>query len=106
MPILASRPFAPESSAALWPRSILSPRVLYEAFPKDATTWLAYLQSQGGVAAGTLRVAGGAAISLARAGVGALRDPLTNSQWGIEVATKAARLAANRFSGALARAGA
>jgi geranylgeranyl reductase family protein len=86
--------------------SILSPRVLYEAFPKDATTWLAYLQSQGGVAAGTLRVAGGAAISLARAGVGALCDPLTNTQWGLEVATKAARLAGNRFSGALARAGA
>jgi geranylgeranyl reductase family protein len=86
--------------------SILSPRVLYDAFPKHAGIWLAYLRSQGGVAAGTLRVAGGTAIGLMRAGVGALRDPLANTRWGLEVASKAVHLANRQFSGALARAGA
>jgi geranylgeranyl reductase family protein len=86
--------------------SLLSPSVLYEAFPKEVDTWLAYLRSQGGIAAGTLRVAGGAAISLARAGVGALRDPLTNARWGLEVATKGVHLAGRQFSGALAQVGA
>lgn len=80
--------------------SIMSPRVLYEAFPKEADTWLDYLRGQGGIAAGTLRVAGGSAISLARAGLGVLRDPVTNTQWGLEVATKAVRLAGKQFSGA------
>ena len=82
--------------------SLLSPRVLYEAFPKEAATWLAYLRGQGGIAAGTLSVTGGAAIGLARAGVGALRDPLTHARWGLEVASKAVHLAGRQFSGALA----
>jgi len=85
--------------------SVLSLRVLYEAFPKEADTWLAYLRSQGGITAGTLRVAGGAAISLARASVGALRDPLTNTRWGLEVATKAVHLAGKQFSRALTQGG-
>jgi geranylgeranyl reductase family protein len=80
--------------------SVLSPQVLMQAFPKEASTWLAYLRGQGGLAAGTLRVAGGAALGLARAGVGVLRQPAANARWGLEVAAKAAHLANRRFSGA------
>lgn len=83
--------------------SILSPRVLYEAFPKELDTWLAYLRGQGGLAAGSLRVAGGAVISLARAGVGALTDPLANARWGLELAHKGVSLAGRQLSGANAQ---
>lgn len=90
-------------SGALAQGSLLSPRVLYEAFPKEASTWLAWLRGQGAgsMAAGSLRVAGETAISLARAGVGILRDPLPNARWGLEVADKAVNLAARRFSTAI-----
>lgn len=82
--------------------SILSPRVLYDAFPKELDTWLAYLRGQGGFAAGTLRVVGGAVISLARGGVGAMTEPLTNARWGLEVAGKSMGLAGRQWSGAIA----
>jgi geranylgeranyl reductase family protein len=85
--------------------SILSPRVLMDAFPTDPDTWLAYLQGQGGLAAGSLRAGGGALIGLARAGLGALRDPLANALWGVEVASKAVNLAGRQISGVLAQVG-
>lgn len=82
--------------------SLLSPRVLIDAFPKDAATWLAWLRGQGGIAAGSLRVAGDTAISVARAGVAMLNDPVANARWGLEVADKAIGLAGRQFSEARA----
>ncbi|HEX7553929.1 MAG TPA: NAD(P)/FAD-dependent oxidoreductase [Geothrix sp.] len=85
--------------------SILSPKVLFEAFPMDPDIWLTYLQSQGGIAVGSIRAGGGALLGLARAGLGALRDPLANALWGVEVASKAVNLAGRQISGVLANAG-
>ena len=78
--------------------SILSPRVLMEAFPTDPEAWLGYLDSQGGLAAGSVRVGGGALVGLTRAGLGALRDPLANALWALEVAAKAVNLAGRQIS--------
>jgi len=78
----------------------LSPRALYHAFPKDRGAWAAFLAANGGTAA-PLRLARGAAAGLLAAGRGALRDPLPNIDWGLEVATKALRLA-GRHAGAWA----
>jgi geranylgeranyl reductase family protein len=69
----------------------LSPRALYHAFPRDRTAWAAFLSANGGAAA-PARLARGAAAGLLAAGRGALRDPVPNIDWGLEVATKALRL--------------
>ncbi|HYM02059.1 MAG TPA: NAD(P)/FAD-dependent oxidoreductase, partial [Stellaceae bacterium] len=62
----------------------LSPRVLYDAFPKDPETWLALLRAEGGISKGGLRLMRGAAASLAQAGAGMARDPLTNIDWAVD----------------------
>ena len=81
--------------------SWLSPRALYEAFPKDPNTWKALLRHNSanrGAAAGTLQLATGALASAARTGVGLARSPGTTIDWGLEVATKALRLAQRQLA--------
>ena len=76
----------------------LSPRALYDAFPKDLNTWLALLKSNGrefntGAAAGSIRLVYGAIASTAKAGLGLARSPGTTIDWGMDVVTKTIRLA-------------
>lgn len=80
-------------SGALSQNAWLSPRALYDAFPKDPATWTALLRSNSphGAAAGTLRLAYDAVASTASAGWGMARSPVTSLDWGIDVAAKAAR---------------
>jgi flavin-dependent dehydrogenase len=80
-------------SGALSQNAWLSPRALYDAFPKDLATWTALLRrnSPRGAAAGTLRLAFDAVASTASAGWGMARSPVTSLDWGIDVAAKAAR---------------
>jgi geranylgeranyl reductase family protein len=68
-----------------------SPRALYHAFPRDRSAWAAFLASNGGPAA-PAHLARRATAGLLAAGRGALRDPMPNIDWGLEVATKALRL--------------
>ena len=75
----------------------LSPLALYHAFPKDRAAWRAFLAANGGAAA-PRRLASGALGSLASAARSALRNPLPNFDWSLEVATKAARLASRHLS--------
>ena len=70
----------------------LSPRALYAAFPKDWGTWSAFLASNGGARA-PARLLRTTVTALAAAGASAVRDPLPNLDWSLEVATKALRLA-------------
>jgi len=74
--------------------SALSPRALFHAFPRDRRAWANFLAGNGGVAA----LARGAAGGLLTAGRGALRDPVANIDWGLEVATKALRLGGRHLS--------
>ena len=76
----------------------LSPRALYDAFPKDPATWLAYLRSEGGLALGPLRLVRGTIRSLVNAGAGMGRDPLTNVDWGLDVAKKLLQLVERQFT--------
>jgi hypothetical protein len=76
----------------------LSPRALYDAFPKDAGTWLALLRSNGrevngGTAAGSIRLASGAIASVLNAGANLARSPDTTLHWGMDVAAKIVRIA-------------
>ena len=71
----------------------LSPRAVYDAFPKDSSTWLSLLESQGGILLGPMRVAKGAVTSLASAGIRMAGSPVKNLDWGVEVTTKLFRLA-------------
>lgn len=73
--------------------SALSPRALYHAFPKQPEAWLSLLDRNGGILAGSARLAGGAIGSLATAGVRMVRNPVRNLDWSLEVATKMAVLA-------------
>lgn len=75
----------------------LSPRALYGAFPCDRAAWAAFLAANGGAAA-PVRLASEAASSLFTAGRSALRDPLPNIDWGLEIATKALRLGSRHLS--------
>ena len=75
----------------------LSPRALFHAFPRDRTAWASFLAANGGAAA-PARLLHGAATGLLAAGRGALRDPLPNIDWGLEVATKALRLGSRHLS--------
>ena len=75
----------------------LSPRALYYALPRDRATWAAFLAANGGPAA-PVRLARQAAMGLVSAGRGALRDPVSNIDWGLEVATKALRLGSRHLS--------
>ena len=75
----------------------LSPRALYHAMPRDRAAWAAFLAVNGGAAA-PARLARGAAAALLAAGRGALRDPVANIDWSLEVATKALRLGGRHVS--------
>ena len=83
----------------------LVPRALYYAFPKDPDTWMALLKSNGeeinaGAAAGTVRLAYGAIANAVSAGLSLARNPITNLDWGMELASKAAWLAERRVADA------
>jgi geranylgeranyl reductase family protein len=84
-------------SGAVSQSAWLTPNAIYNAFPKDLATWQALLRSNAGAstgpAAGSLRLAAGAAASIASTGWGFLRTPLTSMNWGMDVAAKAIRLA-------------
>ena len=90
----ASGVFSGVVSQSTW----LSPRALYDAFPKDLNTWLALLKINGGelingAAAGSIRLVYGAIASTAKAGLGLARSPGTTIDWGMDVVTKTIRLA-------------
>jgi geranylgeranyl reductase family protein len=75
----------------------LSPRALYDAFPKDLNTWLALLKSNSrgftsGAAAGSIRLAYGAIATTAKAGLSLAGSPGTTLDWGMDVVTKTLRL--------------
>jgi hypothetical protein len=83
----------------------LVPRALYHAFPKTPDTWMALLKSNGeeihaGAAAGTMRLVYGTIASAVSAGVSLAKNPMTNLDWGLELAAKAAWLAERRLAGA------
>jgi hypothetical protein len=95
----ASGVFSGVVSQSTW----LSPRALYDAFPKDWNTWLALLKSNGGqfntgATAGSMRLAYGAIASVAKAGLGLARSPDTTLDWGMDVVTKAIRLAERQIT--------
>jgi geranylgeranyl reductase family protein len=71
----------------------LSPRILYHAFPKDWTAWKAFLEANGGIGAGPVRLVRQAASAIVSAGGTAARDPIPNLDWGMEIAVKALKLA-------------
>ena len=76
----------------------LVPRALYDAFPKDLNTWMTLLRSNGkdidaGAAGGTMRLVYGTIANALSAGVGFARNPMTNLDWLLELAAKAAWLA-------------
>ena len=76
----------------------LVPRALYDAFPKDPRTWMALLRSNGkdinaGAAAGTMRLVYGTIANALSAGVSFARNPMTNLDWLLELAAKAAWVA-------------
>lgn len=87
-------------SGALSQSAWLSPRALYDAFPKDPAAWLALLRSNSarGAAAGSLRLAYGALASAASAGWKLARHPGATLEWGVDVATKGMRLAERRLA--------
>jgi geranylgeranyl reductase family protein len=75
----------------------LSPLALYYAMPRNWIAWTAFLAANGGATA-PVRLAGGAAASLLAAGRGALRDPVANADWALEVTFKAFRLLGRQMS--------
>jgi geranylgeranyl reductase family protein len=87
-------------SGALSQSAWLSPRALYDAFPKDPSAWMSLLRANSprGAAAGTLRLAFGAAASVAKAGWGLAHSPATTLDWGMDVATKTIRHAERRIA--------
>jgi hypothetical protein len=78
----------------------LTPRALLEAFPKDPAAWKALLRDGGNCSAltGSLRLGAGALVNAARSGAGLARHPGASLGWGIEVATKAFRLAERQLA--------
>jgi geranylgeranyl reductase family protein len=70
----------------------LSPRALYHVLPKDMAAWNVFLAANGGATA-PVKLAWEAVRTLVAAGAGAVRDPLPNLDWSLEVATKSLRLA-------------
>ena len=84
--------------------ALLVPRALNYAFPRNPDTWMALLKSNGkeinaGAAAGTIRLVCGTIASAVSAGMSVARRPMTNLDWGLELAAKAASLAERRVAG-------
>jgi geranylgeranyl reductase family protein len=75
----------------------VSPTALLHAFPRERGTWAAYLTANGGVAAPS-RLAREALATLFGAARGAVRDPISNLDWSLELATKALRLGSRHVS--------
>jgi geranylgeranyl reductase family protein len=69
----------------------LSPLALYQAIPRNWTAWAAFLAANGGPVA-PVRLVGSTLAGLLAASRGALRDPVANADWGLEVTIKAVRL--------------
>lgn len=80
-------------SGAISQSVCLSPSALYHAFPKDPATWRAFLEGNGGLTRGAMRLAAGAFTHAMESGIRMARDPLTNLDWGIEVGNRVVRLA-------------
>lgn len=76
----------------------LSPRALYNAFPKDPAAWYALINAPRGASAGTAHLLAQAVSSLAEATRHAAARPLTTVDWGLEVALRAVRLLDKRIS--------
>jgi geranylgeranyl reductase family protein len=76
----------------------LSPVALYRAFPRDLAAWASLLAGEYGVVGGSARLALEAVSAGASAGGRMALRPLRNLDWGMEVATKAVRLAERRVS--------
>ena len=87
-------------SGALSQSAWLSPRALYDAFPKDPGAWLSLLRNDAGsgIAAGSVRLAYGAIGSIAQAGWSLARSPATTLDWGLDIAAKGLRLADHRLA--------
>jgi geranylgeranyl reductase family len=82
----------------------LVPRALWHAFPKDLSTWMELLKSNGrevnaGVAAGGVRLAYGTLASAMSTGLRLARNPVRNLDWGMDLAAKAAWVAQYRLTG-------
>jgi menaquinone-9 beta-reductase len=90
----ASGVFSGVISQSSW----LTPRALYYALPKDPSTWRALLDSQGGMAMGSVRLVRDTLAGVANAGLRVARNPITNLDWGIDVATKVIRLVDRRLA--------
>jgi menaquinone-9 beta-reductase len=84
-------------SGVLSQSSALSPVALYNAIPRNLAAWAAFVVANGGPAA-PVRLTGSTVAGLLAAGRGALRDPVANVDWGLEVTTKAVRLMARQMS--------
>jgi len=83
--------------------ALLVPRALKYAFPRNPDTWMALLRSNGkeingAAAAGTIRLVRGTIASAVSAGMSVARRPLTNLDWGLELAAKVASLAERRVA--------
>jgi geranylgeranyl reductase family protein len=80
----------------------LTPRALYDAFPKAPAAWKALLRNNSrnkqNAVAGSVRLAAGALASAARSGAGLARNPGANAHWGLEVATKALKFAEHQLA--------
>ncbi len=76
----------------------LSPRALYDAFPKRAGSWLSLLEHSRGKGVGALRLAVDTYASMASVGRSMSRRPLDHLDWGLEVATNAVKLVERRLT--------
>jgi hypothetical protein len=82
----------------------LVPRALYHAFPKDISTWMHLLRSNGreidaGAAAGGVRLAYGTLASAMSTGLSLARNPVRNLDWSMDLAAKAAWIVQRRMAG-------
>lgn len=76
----------------------LSPRALYDAFPKQAGSWLNLLDHSRGKAIGALRLAVDTYASMASVGRQMTGRPLDHLDWGLEVAANAVKLVERRLT--------
>ncbi len=76
----------------------LSPRALYDAFPKQAGNWFGLLNHSKGKAVGALRLAVDTYASVASVGRHMAGRPLDHLDWGLEVATSTVKLVERRLT--------